>query len=244
MAPTRACPSSTSRSPRTTQRRRRPRCSRSPRRTQPHPTEGTGSTAEAGPHARARDPRTSRAGAHRPPRYPRPPRLRPPPPTAAGRPAPGATRRDRPPPPRPRRVPPAPPAGRAAAAWCVAAATTRRPSTSASASSRARRPGLATSLASSEERVIELEAELERLRAELAENANPTYAGLGGRATSMLKMAEDEAADVRTAAPPRRRRDPHAGRARRPRASAPTPPARPTTCAWCSSRSSTRCARA
>ena len=59
--------------------------------------------------------------------------------------------------------------------------------------------GLSSSLTSSEERVIELEADLERLRAELKENANPTYAGLGGRAASMLKLAEDEAHDVRTA---------------------------------------------
>ncbi|MSW69317.1 MAG: hypothetical protein F2829_04620, partial [Actinobacteria bacterium] len=59
--------------------------------------------------------------------------------------------------------------------------------------------GLATSLASSEQRVIELEAELSAAREELQENANPTYAGLGGRASSMLKMAEEEAADVRRA---------------------------------------------
>ena len=59
--------------------------------------------------------------------------------------------------------------------------------------------GLSSSLTSSEERVIELEADLERLRAELKENSNPTYAGLGGRAASMLKLAEDEAHDVRTA---------------------------------------------
>src|SRR5690606_23059509 len=53
---------------------------------------------------------------------------------------------------------------------------------------------------SAESRVQELENELARTKEALAEAEKPTYAGLGGRATSMLRLAEDEAADVRAAA--------------------------------------------
>mgnify|MGYP000510025812 CR=1 FL=1 len=60
--------------------------------------------------------------------------------------------------------------------------------------------GLAQSLTESEQRVVELEAELERVRTEVAEMERPSYAGLGGRASAMLRLAEEEAADVRAAA--------------------------------------------
>ena len=60
--------------------------------------------------------------------------------------------------------------------------------------------GLAQSLTESETRVLELEAELERVRTEVAEMERPSYAGLGGRASAMLRLAEEEAADVRAAA--------------------------------------------
>ena len=39
--------------------------------------------------------------------------------------------------------------------------------------------------------------QLETARTELAENANPSYAGLGGRASAMLRLAEEEAAEIR-----------------------------------------------
>jgi len=52
--------------------------------------------------------------------------------------------------------------------------------------------GLAQSLTESETRVLELEAELERVRTEVAEMERPSYAGLGGRASAMLRLAEEE----------------------------------------------------
>ena len=49
--------------------------------------------------------------------------------------------------------------------------------------------GLSTSLTESERRVVELEAELEKARTDLAEMERPSYAGLGGRASAMLRLA-------------------------------------------------------
>ena len=46
----------------------------------------------------------------------------------------------------------------------------------------------------------ELEAALEALHTELAEAKNPSYAGLGGRASAMLRLAEEEAAEMREVA--------------------------------------------
>ena len=100
--------------------------------------------------------------------------------------------------------------------------------------------GLGSTLAESERRTAALEQELGTLREQLPENHNPSYAGLGGRASAMLRLAEEEADEVRDAAPSatpsRSGSRPPATRSR----SAPTPPARPRTCGWSSSRSSTR----
>ena len=60
--------------------------------------------------------------------------------------------------------------------------------------------GLSSSLTVSEKRVLELEGQLEEARKQVAENQNPSYAGLGGRASAMLRLAEEEAGDVRAAA--------------------------------------------
>jgi hypothetical protein len=59
---------------------------------------------------------------------------------------------------------------------------------------------LGASLTESEQKVIELNEELEKLRSELAEQDTPSYAGLGGRATSMLRLAEEEAEEIRSIA--------------------------------------------
>ena len=56
---------------------------------------------------------------------------------------------------------------------------------------------LGASLTESEQRVIELEAALEAAKAELAETDNPSYAGLGGRASAMLRLAEEETDEIR-----------------------------------------------
>ena len=53
--------------------------------------------------------------------------------------------------------------------------------------------GLSSSLTVSEKRVLELEGQLEEARKQVAENQNPSYAGLGGRASTMLRLAEEEA---------------------------------------------------
>ncbi|MDQ1614526.1 MAG: hypothetical protein QOJ60_465 [Actinomycetota bacterium] len=49
-------------------------------------------------------------------------------------------------------------------------------------------------------RVATLQAELGALRSRLAENAEPTYAGLGGHAAAILRLAEEQAAAVIAAA--------------------------------------------
>jgi hypothetical protein len=59
------------------------------------------------------------------------------------------------------------------------------------------RAGAQSALAQVQERVADLEAQLRSARDELAENANPSYAGLGGRASAMLRLAEEEAGEIR-----------------------------------------------
>ena len=57
--------------------------------------------------------------------------------------------------------------------------------------------GLGTNLASAERRVAELEDQLRHLRTQVSEQESPSYAGLGGRASAMLRLAEEEAQEVR-----------------------------------------------
>jgi cell division septum initiation protein DivIVA len=57
--------------------------------------------------------------------------------------------------------------------------------------------GVASALARSEQQVAELQRQLQAAQDELAENASPTYAGLGGRASAMLRLAEEEAGEIR-----------------------------------------------
>src|SRR3546814_6569753 len=52
----------------------------------------------------------------------------------------------------------------------------------------------------SEKRVIELEGELEALKKKVSEAERPSYAGLGGRANELLRLAEEEAEDIRNQA--------------------------------------------
>ena len=59
---------------------------------------------------------------------------------------------------------------------------------------------LSSGLSTAQGRIGELEAALDKARTELDENKNPSYAGLGGRATSMLRLAEEEAGEVRVTA--------------------------------------------
>ncbi len=59
---------------------------------------------------------------------------------------------------------------------------------------------LDASLSSSQRTIGDLQSQLDALKAELAENKTPSYAGLGGRASAMLRLAEEEAADIRAAA--------------------------------------------
>ncbi|MGH3355622.1 MAG: hypothetical protein ACRDOJ_06960, partial [Nocardioidaceae bacterium] len=54
----------------------------------------------------------------------------------------------------------------------------------------------ATALKSTRQRVHDLEAEVASLREQLAEASEPTYSGLGGRASELLRLAEEQAADV------------------------------------------------
>ncbi|MGL5825040.1 MAG: hypothetical protein ACRCYU_09525, partial [Nocardioides sp.] len=49
--------------------------------------------------------------------------------------------------------------------------------------------GLSSSLAASQEQVMALEEQMGALRKQLAENQTPSYAGLGGRASAMLRLA-------------------------------------------------------
>ncbi len=62
------------------------------------------------------------------------------------------------------------------------------------------RQSLASRAGLAEKRANEREATVEKLSAQVAEVAQPSYAGLGGRATSMLRLAEEEADDVRKSA--------------------------------------------
>ena len=52
--------------------------------------------------------------------------------------------------------------------------------------------GLDASLAESERRVADLEGQLAQARQDLAEQKSPSYAGLGGRASTMLRLAEED----------------------------------------------------
>src|SRR5439155_14290258 len=56
--------------------------------------------------------------------------------------------------------------------------------------------GLAASLEQARATITALESRLEEATTRLAENENPTYAGLGGRASEMLRLAEEQADDV------------------------------------------------
>ena len=73
--------------------------------------------------------------------------------------------------------------------------------------------GLSASLTDSEQRVLQLEAELGQARDELSEQESPSYAGLGGRALSMLRLAEEEADEIRSSRH-RGRADPRPGHRR------------------------------
>ncbi len=56
-----------------------------------------------------------------------------------------------------------------------------------------------------------LGAEVESLRVKVDENENPTYAGLGGKASEMLRLAEEQSADVIQEATAHAATDPPAG---------------------------------
>ncbi|MCX6397493.1 MAG: hypothetical protein NTV23_13490 [Propionibacteriales bacterium] len=60
----------------------------------------------------------------------------------------------------------------------------------------AERAGLIASLNESQDRIRILAAENAQLREKLSENETPSYAGLGGRASEMLRLAEEQADDV------------------------------------------------
>src|SRR4051812_43936607 len=57
--------------------------------------------------------------------------------------------------------------------------------------------GLASSLTTAQQRIAELESRLQAANDQLAENQTPSYAGLGGRASAMLRLAEEEAGEIR-----------------------------------------------
>ena len=56
--------------------------------------------------------------------------------------------------------------------------------------------GLSASLQETKSKLTALEQELAALREQVSENENPTYAGLGGRASEMLRLAEEQSDDV------------------------------------------------
>ncbi len=58
----------------------------------------------------------------------------------------------------------------------------------------AEKAGLVASLTEAQSRLKSLQSEVEVLRTKVDENENPTYAGLGGRASEMLRLAEEQAA--------------------------------------------------
>ena len=75
--------------------------------------------------------------------------------------------------------------------------------------------GLSASLTEAERRVMQLEAEVAAARDEISEQESPSYAGLGGRASAMLRLAEEEADEIRGHRHRRGRGDPRAGQPRR-----------------------------
>ena len=56
--------------------------------------------------------------------------------------------------------------------------------------------GLTASLNDAKSRITALEREVSQLRERASETENPTYAGLGGRASEMLRLAEEQADEV------------------------------------------------
>ena len=56
--------------------------------------------------------------------------------------------------------------------------------------------GLTASLNQAQQRIKSLQGEVDSLRTTVEENQNPTYAGLGGKASEMLRLAEEQAAEV------------------------------------------------
>jgi len=58
----------------------------------------------------------------------------------------------------------------------------------------------AAALESAKGRIAQLEQDLARVKAELAENSTPSYASLGGRANALLRIAEEEAGEIKVAA--------------------------------------------
>lgn len=60
----------------------------------------------------------------------------------------------------------------------------------------AEKAGLSASLNEAQARTRQLEAELADLRKEMSENERPSYAGLGGKASQMLRLAEEQAEEV------------------------------------------------
>ena len=60
----------------------------------------------------------------------------------------------------------------------------------------AERTALTSSLSEARKRVADLEAELQQLKVKATEVEKPSYAGLGGRASEMLRLAEEQADEV------------------------------------------------
>ncbi|MGZ4446145.1 MAG: hypothetical protein ACXVEC_05715, partial [Nocardioides sp.] len=60
----------------------------------------------------------------------------------------------------------------------------------------AEKAGLLASLQEAQGKLKVLEAQVSGLRERLAENEKPSYAGLGGKASEMLRLAEEQAEDV------------------------------------------------
>ena len=60
----------------------------------------------------------------------------------------------------------------------------------------AEKAGLAASLTEAQARLKALGSEVESLRTKVDENENPTYAGLGGKASEILRLAEEQAQEV------------------------------------------------
>ena len=60
----------------------------------------------------------------------------------------------------------------------------------------AEKAGLAASLTEAQSRLKALQAEVDSLRTTVEENQNPTYAGLGGKASELLRLAEEQSAEV------------------------------------------------